>query len=243
MLSFFDWIIVCFFTFIILFFGLLVSKKSSENSKEYFLSGRKLPWWLLGISMVATTFSADTPNLVTEIVRKDGIAGNWQWWAFSLTGMMTVFFYAKLWRRSKVLTDLEFYEKRYSGKEAAFLRAFRAIYLGLFFNVMIMASVSLAGIKIGGLLLDLSPVECAFFTSVFTVIYSTLGGLRSVIFTDFIQFILAMIGSIWACIYIVSMDEIGGLNSLFTHSNVENKLNFFPDINDYKSFFSLFIIY
>ena len=242
MLSTFDWIIVCFFTFLILFFGLLVSKNSSKDSKQYFLSGRNLPWWLLGVSMVATTFSADTPNLVTEIVRKDGIAGNWQWWAFSLTGMMTVFFYSKLWRRSKVLTDLEFYEKRYSGKEAAFLRAFRAIYLGLFFNVIIMASVSLAGIKIGGLLLDMSPVECVLFTSFFTVIYSTLGGLRSVIFTDFIQFILAMIGSVWACIYIVSMDEIGGLTSLFSHSNVEGKLNFFPDIDDYKSLFSLFII-
>ncbi len=242
MLSTFDWIIVCFFTFLILFFGLVVSKNSSKDSKQYFLSGRNLPWWLLGVSMVATTFSADTPNLVTEIVRRDGIAGNWQWWAFSLTGMMTVFFYSKLWRRSKVLTDLEFYEKRYSGKEAAFLRAFRAIYLGLFFNVIIMASVSLAGIKIGGLLLDLSPVECVLFTSFFTVIYSTLGGLRSVIFTDFIQFILAMIGSVWACIYIVSMDEIGGLTSLFSHSNVEGKLNFFPDIDDYKSLFSLFII-
>ncbi len=242
MLSTFDWIIVCFFTFLILFFGLLISKNSSKDSKQYFLSGRNLPWWLLGVSMVATTFSADTPNLVTEIVRKDGIAGNWQWWAFSLTGMMTVFFYSKLWRRSKVLTDLEFYEKRYSGKEAAFLRAFRAIYLGLFFNVIIMASVSLAGIKIGGLLLDMSPVECVLFTSFFTVIYSTLGGLRSVIFTDFIQFILAMIGSVWACIYIVSMDEIGGLTSLFSHSNVEGKLNFFPDIDDYKSLFSLFII-
>ena len=242
MLSTFDWIIVCFFTFLILFFGLVVSKNSSKDSKQYFLSGRNLPWWLLGVSMVATTFSADTPNLVTEIVRKDGIAGNWQWWAFSLTGMMTVFFYAKLWRRSKVLTDLEFYEKRYSGKEAAFLRAFRAIYLGLFFNVIIMASVSLAGIKIGGLLLDMSPVECVLFTSFFTVIYSTLGGLRSVIFTDFIQFILAMIGSVWACIYIVSMDEIGGLSSLFSHSNVESKLNFFPDFDDYKSLFSLFII-
>ena len=242
MLSTFDWIIVCFFTFLILFFGLVVSKNSSKDSKQYFLSGRNLPWWLLGVSMVATTFSADTPNLVTEIVRKDGIAGNWQWWAFSLTGMMTVFFYSKLWRRSKVLTDLEFYEKRYSGKEAAFLRAFRAIYLGLFFNVIIMASVSLAGIKIGGLLLDMSPVECVLFTSFFTVIYSTLGGLRSVIFTDFIQFILAMIGSVWACIYIVSMDEIGGLSSLFSHSNVESKLNFFPDFNDYKSLFSLFII-
>jgi len=242
MISTFDWIIICFFTFLILFLGLAVSKKGSNDSKQYFLSGRNLPWWLLGVSMVATTFSADTPNLVTEIVRKDGIAGNWQWWAFSLTGMMTVFFYAKLWRRSKVLTDLEFYEKRYSGGEAAFLRAFRAIYLGLFFNVIIMASVCLAGIKIGGLLLGMSPIECVLFTSIFTLIYSTLGGLRSVIFTDFIQFILAMIGSIWACIYIVSMDEIGGLTSLLSHSNVESKLNFFPDINDYKSFFSLFII-
>jgi len=201
-----------------------------------------MPWWLLGVSMVATTFSADTPNLVTELVRKDGVAGNWVWWAFSLTGMMTVFFYAKLWRRSKVVTDLEFYEIRYSGKSASFLRAFRAIYLGVFFNVMIMASVSLAGIKIGGLLLDLSPFQCVFYTSLLTVIYSTLGGLRSVIVTDFVQFILAMIGSIWACIYIVNLDEIGGLSSLFSHANVQNKLDFFPDFNDYDSLFSILII-
>ncbi len=242
MISFLDWIIVFSFTFIILILGLAVSKSAAKNSKQYFLSGRNMPWWLLGVSMVATTFSADTPNLVTELVRKDGVAGNWVWWAFSLTGMMTVFFYAKLWRRSKVVTDLEFYEIRYSGKSASFLRAFRAIYLGVFFNVMIMASVSLAGIKIGGLLLDLSPFQCVFYTSLLTVIYSTLGGLRSVIVTDFVQFILAMIGSIWACIYIVNLDEIGGLSSLFSHANVQNKLDFFPDFNDYDSLFSILII-
>ena len=242
MISFLDWIIVFSFTFIILILGLAVSKSAAKNSKQYFLSGRNMPWWLLGVSMVATTFSADTPNLVTELVRKNGVAGNWVWWAFSLTGMMTVFFYAKLWRRSKVVTDLEFYEIRYSGKSASFLRAFRAIYLGVFFNVMIMASVSLAGIKIGGLLLDLSPFQCVFYTSLLTVMYSTLGGLRSVIVTDFVQFILAMIGSIWACIYIVNLDEIGGLSSLFSHVNVQNKLDFFPDFNDYDSLFSILII-
>ena len=173
-----------------------------------------MPWWMLGISMVATTFSADTPNLVTNIVRENGVSGNWQWWAFLLTGMMTVFFYAKLWRRSKVLTDLEFYELRYSGKPAKFLRAFRAIYLGVFFNVMIMASVCLAGIKIGGILLNLSPFECVFYSSVITVFYSSLGGLRSVVITDLIQFVLAMVGSIWACIYILNLNDIGGLQSL-----------------------------
>ena len=158
-ISFLDWLIIFSFFGIFILIGFITSKKSGENSKEFFLSGRNMPWWMLGISMVATTFSADTPNLVTNIVRENGVSGNWAWWAFLLTGMMTVFFYAKLWRRSKVLTDLEFYELRYSGKPAKYLRAFRALYLGVFFNVMIMASVCLAGIKIGGILLGLSPFE------------------------------------------------------------------------------------
>ena len=143
-----------------------------------------MPWWLLGILMVATTFSADTPNLVTDIVRTNGVAGNWVWWAFLLTGMLTVFIYAKLWRRSKVLTDLEFYELRYSGKGAAFLRGFRAFYLGAVFNVLIMASVCLAGIKIGGALLGLDPVETLLISCLITVTYSSIGGLRGIIITD-----------------------------------------------------------
>ena len=237
-----DWTIIFFFFIIFIIIGLINLKKSGESSKEFFLSGRNMPWWLLGISMVATTFSADTPNLVTNIVRKDGISGNWVWWAFLITGMMTVFFYAKFWRRSKVLTDLEFYELRYSGKAATFLRSFRAIYLGVFFNVMIMATVCLAGIKIGGILLGLSPFECVFYSSLITVIYSSLGGLRSVIITDLIQFILAMIGSVWACIYVLNLNEIGGLNQLFSHVNVIDKINFLPDFNDKENLITIFII-
>lgn len=241
-LSSIDWIIIFSFFSIFIIVGIIFTKKSGKNSKEFFLSGRNMPWWLLGISMVATTFSADTPNLVTNIVRQDGVSGNWKWWAFLITGMMTVFFYARLWRRSKVLTDLEFYELRYSGKEATFLRAFRALYLGVFFNVMIMATVCLAGIKIGGILLGLSPFECIFYSSLITVFYSSLGGLRSIIITDLIQFILAMVGSIWACVYLINLPEIGGLNELISNELISDKLNFFPNFNDYDTLITVLII-
>jgi len=237
-----DWILIGSFFAIFLSIGIAVAKRSGKDSKEFFLSGRNMPWWLLGISMVATTFSADTPNLVTDIVRQDGIAGNWIWWAFLITGMLTVFVYAKLWRRSEVLTDLQFYELRYSGKEAAFLRGFRAIYLGVFFNVMIMATVCLAAIKIGGIMFDLKPWECVVYASIITVLYSSLGGLRGVIFTDFLQFIVAMVGSVWAAYYIVNMPEIGGLDALLTHPNVADKLNFLPDFNDTKSLIVLLLV-
>ena len=241
-LSFIDWVIIFSFFAIFITIGILFTKRSGKNSKEYFLSGRNMPWWLLGTSMVATTFSADTPNLVANIVRKDGVSGNWVWWAFLITGMMTVFFYARLWRRSEVLTDLEFYELRYSGKEATFLRAFRALYLGIFFNVMIMATVCLAGIKIGGILLGLTPFECVFYSSIITVFYSSLGGLRSVIITDLIQFVLAMVGSIWACVYLVNLEEIGGLNQLISNDLISDKLNFLPDFNDYETLITVLII-
>ena len=237
-----DWILIISFFAVFLIIGLFVAKKSGKNTQEFFLSGRNMPWWLLGISMVATTFSADTPNLVTDIVRQHGVSGNWVWWTFLITGMLTVFVYAKLWRRSKVLTDLQFYELRYSGKEAAFLRGFRALYLGVFFNVMIMASVCLAAIKIGGVMFDLAPWECVLYASIITVIYSSIGGLRGVIFTDFLQFIVAMIGSVWAAYYIVNMPEIGGLHKLLTHENVVGKLNFLPDFNDTKTLLVLLII-
>ncbi|GAB5399598.1 MAG: Na+:solute symporter [Aureisphaera sp.] len=237
-----DWVFIISFFVIFLIIGLVVSKRSGKDTKEFFLSGQNMPWWLLGISMVATTFSADTPNLVTDIVRQNGISGNWVWWAFLLTGMLTVFVYAKLWRRSKVLTDLEFYELRYSGKEAAFLRGFRALYLGVFFNVMIMASVCLAAIKIGGILFDLEPWESVVYASIITVAYSSIGGLRGVIFTDFLQFIVAMVGSVWAAYFIITMPEIGGLDNLLQHENVSDKLNFLPDFSDSKSLLTLLLI-
>lgn len=241
-LSIWDWVFILAFFALSIGIGIHTSRSAGKSFKAYFLSGRNMPWWLLGISMVATTFSADTPNLVTDIVRQNGISGNWVWWAFLLTGMLTVFVYAKLWRRSEVLTDLEFYELRYSGKEAAFLRGFRAIYLGLFFNVMIMASVTLAAIKIGGVMLDLTPMQAIFWASLVTVIYSLLGGLKGVIITDFFQFIIAMIGAIWAAKIAVDLPEVGGLQSLFNHDLVKSKLNFIPDFNDSRNLFMVFII-
>ncbi len=237
-----DWIIIALFFLITMVVGLLVSRKSGSSSSEFFLGGRNMPWWLLGVSMVATTFSADTPNLVTDIVRNSGVAGNWAWWAFLLTGMLTVFVYAKLWRRSGITTDLEFYEMRYSGKEASFLRGFRAIYLGVFFNVMIMATVMLAGIKISGILLGLSPMTTVLIVSIVTVIYASIGGIKGVIYTDFFQFTIAMIGMVWASIYIVNMPEIGGLSNLLSHPAVVPKLDFLPDFNNMEVLVPLLII-
>ena len=237
-----DWSIIFVFFIITLLIGLWSSRTAGENPDEFFLSGRNMPWWLLGISMVATTFSADTPNLVTDIVRTNGVAGNWVWWAFLLTGMLTVFVYARLWRKSGVLTDLEFYEMRYSGKEAAFLRGFRAIYLGVFFNVMIMATVCLAAIKIGGIILGLSPLNTLLVSSTITVIYSMLGGFKGVVYTDFFQFILAMSVTIWSAYYFIGLPEIESLNNLLTHSNVAGKLDLIPDINDREVFITIFIL-
>lgn len=237
-----DWAIIVAFFVISLLIGVFASKSAGQSAKEFFLSGRNMPWWLLGVSMVATTFSADTPNLVTDLVRKNGVAGNWAWWAFLLTGMLTVFVYAKLWRRSEVTTDLEFYELRYSGKGAAFLRAFRAIYLGVFFNVVIMATVSLAAIKIGGVMLGLSPIETLLISSVVTVIYSSLGGLKGVLLTDFFQFFVAIAGSFGAAYFILDMPEIGGLSNLLAHENVADKLDFMPDFSDPNMYIPLFIM-
>jgi len=241
-LSTLDWSLILAFFALYIVIGLRVARQSGKSFQEFFLSGRDMPWWLLGISMVATTFSADTPNLVTDIVRKNGVAGNWVWWAFLLTGMLTVFVYAKLWRRSGILTDLEFYELRYSGVEAAFLRGFRSIYLGLFFNIVIMATVCLAAIKIGGVMLGIDPVTTVLVASVITVLYTSLGGLRGVILTDFLQFIIAMVGVVAAAIIILQLPEIGGLSNLLQHENVAGKLNFFPDFNDPATLIPLFII-
>lgn len=235
-------IIVAFFI-ITLLIGLYASRKAGKNSSEFFLSGRSMPWWLLGVSMVATTFAADTPNLVAGIVRKDGIAGNWVWWAFLLTGMVTVFIYARLWRRLGISTDLEFYEIRYKGKAAAFLRGFRAIYLGVVFNIVVMATVCLAGVKIGHIMLGLEPLETLLITGIVTVIYSLMGGLKGVILTDFFQFIVAMIGSLWAAFFIIDMPEVGGMSGLLSHANVQEKIDLIPNrIENSDLWMSVFVI-
>jgi len=231
-LSTLDWTIVAAYFALSLVVGLWVSRQAGQDTKSFFLAGRNMPWWLLGVSMVATTFSTDTPNLVTDLVRQNGVSGNWAWWAFLLTGMLTVFVYAKLWRRSGVLTDIEFYELRYSGKAAAFLRGFRALYLGLVFNVLVMATVSLAAVKFGEIVLGLPGWMTLTIACSITLAYSALGGLKAVIITDFVQFTLAMIGSVWAMLYILDLPEIGGLSNLISHVNVSDKLALIPDLSD-----------
>lgn len=234
-------LIVVFFA-ITLFIGIYVSKQSGKSSSEYFLSGKNMPWWLLGVSMVATTFSTDTPNFVTDIVRKDGVSANWMWWAFLITGLLTVFVYAKLWRKSDVNTDIEFYELRYGGAPARFLRGFRAIYLGLLFNIFAMAGVTLAAIKIGSIMLGLQPWETIVYAGSVTVIFSALGGFKGVVYTDFILFFTAMAGAIGAAYYLINLPEIGGLEALFQNENVADKLSILPDFNNTEALITLLII-
>ncbi|MGY3795535.1 sodium:solute symporter family protein [Aquimarina sp. 433] len=241
-LSTLDYSIIIVILLTTLFIGIIVSKKAGKSTSEYFLSGRNMPWWLLGFSMVATTFSTDTPNFVTDIVRKDGVSSNWMWWAFLITGLLTVFIYAKLWRRSNVSTDIEFYELRYGGAPAVFLRSFRALYLGLIFNVFAMAGVTLAAIKIGSIMLGLEPWETIVYAGIITVVFSALGGFKGVVYTDFLLFFIAIAGAIGAAYYLVNIPEVGGLQSLITHPNVSDKLSLLPDFDDKEALITLLII-
>ena len=225
-----DWAIILAAFALYLLIGFIAGRSAGKNYESYFLSGRTMPWWLLGTSMVATTFAADTPNLVTGIVRKNGVFGNWVWWALLLTGTSTVFLFAKLWRRSGMLTDIEFYELRYSGGQAAFLRGFRAAYLGVFFNLLVMANVTLAAIKIGGVMFGMDPLKTIAVASVVTLAYSMAGGLTSVLLTDLVQFVIAMVGAIWAAVHVVGLPEVGGLQKLLSDPRVVSKLDIIPNM-------------
>jgi len=237
-----DWAIIGVFFLIVLGIGWFASRTAGKSSTDFFLGGRSMPWWLLGISMVACTFSADTPNLVTGFVRENGVAKNWAWWAFLITGMVTVFIYARLWRKSNVVTDLGFYEIRYGGKLASFLRGFRAIYLGVFFNCLIMGSVTLAAIKIGGVILGLSPWIVVVGASVVVVMYAALGGIKGVVWADFFQYGIAMFGAIYAAYIAVSQPEIGSLSNLITNPIIQDKLSVFPNFSDPSVWIPLLLI-
>ena len=237
-----DWIVVACYGIVALAVGVAFARRAGKGTSEFFLSGRKLPWWLLGTSMVATTFSTDTPNLVTDLVRSGGVSQNWMWWAFLVTGMCTVFFYAKLWRRSGALTDIGFYELRYSGKPAAFLRGFRAIYLGVFFNVMIMATVTLAAIKIAGVLLGADKYTTVLVAGTVTVVYSATSGLWGVVVTDLLLFGIAMVGSLAAAYYALQQPEVGGLSGLISNPALQDKLALVPDFSDWRVALPVFII-
>jgi solute:Na+ symporter, SSS family len=241
-LSTIDYIIIVSFFAITLSIGIWVSKQSGKNATEFFLSGRTMPWWLLGVSMVATTFSTDTPNLVSDIVRTKGVSGNWVWWAFLITGLLTVFVYAKLWRKSNVKTDIEFYEFRYGGAPAKFLRKFRAIYLGVIFNVITMSAVTLAAIKIGGIMLGLEPWQTVISAGLITVTFSAMGGFKGVIYTDFILFFVAMGGAIGAAYYLVNIPEVGGIEALMANEHVADKLSILPNFSDKHALITLLVI-
>jgi len=237
-----DWLIIALYFVISLVIGIIYSRRAGSSTAEFFGGGRAQPWWLLGVSMVATTFSTDTPNLVTDMVRQHGVSGNWLWWAFLLTGMLTVFVYARLWKKSGVLTDIEFYELRYSGRPAAFLRGFRALYLGFFFNIVIMASVSLAAIKIGGILLNLTPVQTILLACLVTALYSALGGLMGVLVTDFFQFFVAMAGSFVAAVVALRLPQVGGLSGLLGHEAVRSRLSLLPDFSNTPELLTVLLI-
>ena len=241
-LALIDWFWILFFLATVVAIGVYVGKRAGKDSNSFFLAGRNMPWWLLGASMVATTFSTDTPNLVTDIVRNDGVSGNWVWWAFLLTGMLTCFVYAKIWRRSGVVTDLEFYEIRYSGKAASAVRAFRALYLGVFFNVMVMALVTLAAIKIGAVILNLTPLQTVSIAGSVVVIFSAISGFPGVVLTDLLLFVVSMVGAICAAWVALSLPEVGGLEQLLTHPNVVDKLSFFPDFSNPEAALAVFVI-
>jgi SSS family solute:Na+ symporter len=232
-----DWIVIGVTLLVCFFPALLVARRSGKNTAEFFASGRSVPWWLAGLSMVATTFSSDTPNLVTDIVRRTGVAGNWVWWAFVLTGIATVFFYARLWRRSGVMTDLEFYEIRYSGKAASAVRGFRAVYLGLFFNCLIMASVNLAACKIAGVLFGFPAWKTLLFCGVLNAAFAAHSGLWGVLVIDMIQFFIKMTAVVAAAWFALKLPEVGGLDGLVTKvsalkgPNGLNYLNVLPDFS------------
>jgi Na+/proline symporter len=236
-----DWFIVVLCLSVSFVPALLLARRAGRSTAEFFTSGRSAPWWLVGVSMVATTFSTDTPNLVANLVREKGVANNWVWWAFLLTGMATVFFYARLWRRSQVLTDLEFYEIRYAGKPASFVRGFRAVYLGLFFNCVIMASVNLAAAKIANVVLGWPMGQTLLICAVINIVFAATSGLWGVMATDFVQFGIAMTGSVAAAVYALRQPEVGGLNGLVSRLDPAT-IGLLPDFGDWGLTLTVLVI-
>ncbi|HYE87504.1 MAG TPA: sodium:solute symporter family protein [Vicinamibacterales bacterium] len=236
-----DWVIVITSITVSFAPAIYLMRRAGSSTTEFFTSGRAAPWWLIGGSMVATTFSTDTPNLVTNLVREGGVANNWVWWAFLLTGMSTVFFYARMWRRSGVLTDLEFYEIRYSGKPAAMVRAFRAVYLGLFFNVMIMSTVNLAAAKIANVLLGWPMWQTLAVCAVINVAFASIAGLWGVLITDVFQFAIAMTASFAAAYYALQQPQVGGLQGLIEQIP-PSTLQLLPDFGNWPLTLTILIL-
>ena len=238
----YDWVAVALFFALLMAIALLCSRRAGRDAKDYFLSGRSMPWWLVGISMCAATTSTNSANMFTEFIRNSCLGENWKWWAFLLTGLMTVFVYAKLWVRSGAKSDIEFYELRYSGRPAAFLRAFRSIYLGVVFNVITTGIVMLAAIKIGQVLFGVDQWTVIIVTAVCSVVYSALGGLRGAIYTDFFLFAVIMVGAFAGLYYALAHPAVGGFAKMMSHPAVQSHLSFFPSLDTPDVFVAVFVI-
>ncbi len=239
-----DWAIVVLSLGVTFVPAIVLARRAGRNITEFFAAGRQAPWWLIGISLVATTFSTDTPNLVTDLVRDGGVAENWKWWSFLLTGLATVFFYARLWRRSGVLTDLEFYEMRYAGRAASFVRGFRAIYLGLFFNCFIIASVTLAASKIAAILFGWPQMLTLEVCVVVPIVFAATAGLWGVMVTDTIQFCITITSAFAAAYFALHAPGVGGLSGLIAHvqATAPPMLSLLPNFSDWHKALEIFII-
>ena len=237
-----DWWMVAGFFAILVAIPLVAARLNRGTSKDFLLAGRSMPWWLLGFSMTAACTSTDSMNLFTEIIRKDGLAGNWVWWAFLITSVFTVFVYSKLWVRTGVTTDVEFYELRYSGKPAVFLRALRGVYLGVILNLLVMGAVVLGGLKIGVVLFGCSSTTILVFTGVFSILYVALAGMRGAIYTDFFLFIVILVGSVAAMVSALNLPEVGGLAGMVRHPALAGKLSMLPDFGNTDAVFSILVI-
>jgi len=247
-----DWSVVALYFLFNLAIGFYYKSRAGSSVSEFFLSGRNVPWWLAGTSMVATTFAADTPLAVTGMVAVGGIAGNWLWWCFVASGMLTVFFYARLWRRSGVMTDVEFAEIRYSGKPAAFLRGFRALYLGIPINCIILGWVNKAMVDILMLVLNVSKIQALAIVIgmiALTSFISTLSGLWGVLVTDMFQFVIKM--SMVIALAVFAVRAVGGIDSMkaqltlldASRGNQGSVLNFVPDLNSAWMPLITFLVY
>lgn len=235
-------VIAAFFAILLIIPAVAALRSRGKGANEYFKSAGSMPWWLIGISMVAATTSTNSANLFTEIIRKDGLSGNWVWWAFLLTGMLTVFVYSKLWVRSGATTDISFYELRYSGKPAAFLRGFRAVYLGVIYNLVVMATVLLGAVKIGVVLFGVPASTILIVTGVVSLVYSCLSGIRGTIYTDFFLFTVVMVGACAVMYFGVKHPAVGGWSALMSNPEVTSRLSFFPSISNMDALIAVFVI-
>lgn len=237
-----DWTVIAAFFAVLALIPTVAARRAKRTANDFFTSGKSMPWWLIGFSMVAATTATDSANFFTEVIRRDGMGGNWIMWAFILTGLLTVFVYAKLWVRSGVTTDIEFYELRYSGKPAAFLRAFRTLYLGVVFNVLVLGNVILAAVKIGVVLFGIEPSTIYRVTVVASVVYTFFGGIRGVIWTDFFLFLVIMAGAVAAMVYGLRLPEVGGMAGIVSNPETAWRLSILPDFSSWDTLLVMFVL-